>query len=196
MVIECKNCSRKFNLNENLLRPAGSRVRCSKCGNTFHAYPAHNESSLNPAFETDGIANDADQNENSYYGFEKRKHPRVPVSIHVLCDALDREGNPHDIHIGVIKDVSQTGLAIELLRGPISEQVSLSFMNVENQEAQIKAKVVHSRINSVKTWIGLSLMGPAMEIDHFVTQVMQTSIYPTAPEGRSRSKEPQKANMH
>lgn len=174
MVIECKNCSRKFHLNENLLRPAGSRVRCSKCGNIFHAYSAADDSGLNPAIETDGIAKDADQNGSAASGFEKRKHPRVPVSIHVLCDALDLEGNPRDIHIGVIKDVSQTGLAIELVRSPISEQVSLSFMNVENREVTIKANVVHSRINLAKTWIGLSLMGPPMEVDQFVTQIIQT----------------------
>ena len=174
MVIECKHCSRKFNLNEKLLRPAGSRVRCSKCGNIFQAYPAYNDSSLNPSLETDGIAKDFDQNKSISYGFEKRKHPRAPVSIHVLCDALDLEGNPRDIHIGVIKDVSQTGLAIEMVRSPIFEQVSLSFMNVENREVKIKANVVHSRINLVKkTWIGLSLIGTPMEVGYFVTQVIK-----------------------
>lgn len=174
MVIECISCSRRFNLNENLLKPTGSIVRCSKCGNIFPAYSAHNGSNLNPALDTDGIANDADQNESASSCFEKRKHPRVPVSIHVLCDALDREGNPHDIHIGVIKDVSQAGLAIELFRSPVSEQVSLSFMNVENRDVQIKAKMVYSRINSFKTRVGLSLAGSAVEIDHFVTHVIKT----------------------
>ena len=174
MVIECISCSRKFNLNENLLKLAGSRVRCSKCGTIFHAYPAHNGSSLNPTLETDGIAKDADQGESATSGFEKRKHARVPVSIPVLCDALDLDGNPHDLHIGAIKEVSQAGLAIELFSSPISGRVSLSFINVENKDVQIKAKVVHSRIKSFMTWIGLSLKGPPMEIDHFVTQVMKT----------------------
>ena len=174
MVIECINCSRKFNLNENLLKPAGSRVRCSKCGTIFHAYPAPNGSSLNPTLETDGIAEDADQGQSATPVFEKRKHARVPVSIPVLCDALDLEGNPSDIHVGAIKEVSQAGLAIELFTSPISEQVSLSFIDVENRDVQIKAKVVHSRIKSFMTWIGLSLTGPPMEIEHFVTQVMKT----------------------
>jgi len=174
MVIECISCSRRFNLNENLLKPTGSIVRCSKCGDVFPAYPAHNGSNLNPALDTDGIANDADQNESASSSFENRKHPRVPVSIHVLCDALDREGNPHDIHIGVIKDVSQTGLTIELFRSPVSEQVSLSFMNVENRDVQIKAKMVYSKIKSFKTRVGLSLVGSAVEIDHFVTHVIKT----------------------
>jgi predicted Zn finger-like uncharacterized protein len=74
MVIECISCSRKFNLNESLLKPAGSRVRCSKCGTIFHAYPAHNANSLNPTLETDAITEDADQGESATSGFEKRKH--------------------------------------------------------------------------------------------------------------------------
>jgi hypothetical protein len=103
-----------------------------------------------------------------------RKYPRVPVSIHALCDALDLEGNPHDKHMAVIKEVSRGGLAIELPISPISEQVSLSFMNAENRDVYIRAKVVHSRKNSHKTRIGLSLTGLPMEIDRFVAQVMQT----------------------
>lgn len=173
MVIECKYCSRKFNLNENLLKPAGSRLRCSKCGSIFHAYPVHKDSSLNPALETDGIAKNADKGESASF-LDKRKYHRVPVSVPVLCDALDPEGNPHDIYAGAIKEVSQTGLAIELFSSPASGQVSLSFINVENRDVQIKAKVVHSRINSFKTRIGLSLAGSAAEMDHFVSQVMKT----------------------
>jgi hypothetical protein len=62
-----------------------------------------------------------EQGDISTFGDEKRKQPRMPVSIPVLCDALDLEGNPHDIYIGAIKEVSQTGLAIELSSSPVSE---------------------------------------------------------------------------
>jgi predicted Zn finger-like uncharacterized protein len=72
MIIECISCSRRFNLNENLLKPTGFIVRCSKCGNIFPVYPAHNGSNLNPALDTDGINNDADQNESASSCFEKR----------------------------------------------------------------------------------------------------------------------------
>jgi predicted Zn finger-like uncharacterized protein len=174
MVIECKSCSRRFNLDENLLKPTGSRVRCSKCGTIFHTCPAPNGGSLNPALETNGMAEGADQDQSAAPFFEKRKHPRVPVSIPVLCDALDLEGNTCDIHVGAIKEVSQAGLAIELFTSPVSEQVSLSFIDVENSEVQIEARVVHSRIKSFMTWIGLSLVGPPMEIEHFVAQAMKT----------------------
>jgi pilus assembly protein FimV len=39
MIITCKACNASFNLNENLLKPEGSKVRCSKCKEVFMAYP-------------------------------------------------------------------------------------------------------------------------------------------------------------
>lgn len=39
MIINCKGCNASFNLDENLLKPEGSKVRCSKCKEIFMAYP-------------------------------------------------------------------------------------------------------------------------------------------------------------
>ena len=40
MFITCKQCSTTFRLDEKKLKPTGSKVRCSQCGNLFVAYPA------------------------------------------------------------------------------------------------------------------------------------------------------------
>ncbi len=39
MIVECEECESKFNLNENLLKAGGSKVRCTKCMHVFTAYP-------------------------------------------------------------------------------------------------------------------------------------------------------------
>ena len=39
MIITCKECNANFKLDENLLKPTGSKVRCSKCSEIFTAYP-------------------------------------------------------------------------------------------------------------------------------------------------------------
>jgi len=42
MIIQCEKCRTKFSLNESLIKEAGSKVRCSQCGNVFVAYPPEN----------------------------------------------------------------------------------------------------------------------------------------------------------
>jgi predicted Zn finger-like uncharacterized protein len=39
MIITCGNCETSFNLDEKLLKPTGSKVRCSRCKHMFTAYP-------------------------------------------------------------------------------------------------------------------------------------------------------------
>ena len=39
MIITCENCDTSFNLDENILKPTGSKVRCSQCRHIFTAFP-------------------------------------------------------------------------------------------------------------------------------------------------------------
>ena len=39
MIVTCEACSTRFNLNDELVKPSGSKVRCSKCLKVFIAYP-------------------------------------------------------------------------------------------------------------------------------------------------------------
>jgi len=48
MIITCMQCGVSFNLNEDLLKPTGSKVRCSKCKDIFTAYPPVTEPEPEP----------------------------------------------------------------------------------------------------------------------------------------------------
>ena len=52
MIITCENCNTSFNLDEKLLKPSGSKVRCSKCKHLFIAYPPAAEKAADIAKET------------------------------------------------------------------------------------------------------------------------------------------------
>ena len=45
MYITCQDCKTTFRLDENLLKPTGSKVRCSQCGNIFVAVPPSKDDS-------------------------------------------------------------------------------------------------------------------------------------------------------
>ena len=39
MIITCKECESSFNIDDGLIKEAGSKVKCSKCSNVFVVYP-------------------------------------------------------------------------------------------------------------------------------------------------------------
>ena len=43
MIIKCEKCSSSFNLKDSLVKPEGSKVRCSKCKHIFIVYPPEPE---------------------------------------------------------------------------------------------------------------------------------------------------------
>ncbi len=40
MIVTCEECGTRFNLNDNMVKPSGSKVRCSKCSRVFKVYPS------------------------------------------------------------------------------------------------------------------------------------------------------------
>ncbi len=40
MIIRCEQCTTTYHLDENLIEPAGSKVRCTRCGHIFRVDPA------------------------------------------------------------------------------------------------------------------------------------------------------------
>jgi len=51
MIITCEECRTSFNLDEKLLKPTGSKVRCSKCGDVFITFPPPPEAVAPPEAE-------------------------------------------------------------------------------------------------------------------------------------------------
>jgi hypothetical protein len=130
---------------------------------------------LNSSPDPEKIKTDHCQDERAARGSEKRTHPRRPVAIPVMCDILGIDGKAKDIHMGAIKEVSRAGLTIELYSDPIYGEVALSFLNDENRDVRIKAKVVHSNVqDALKSRAGLLVLGPKIEVNNFFSQVMKT----------------------
>ncbi len=66
MRVNCGNCNTNFNLDESLVKPSGSKVRCSKCKHIFIVYPPQREEET-PA---DVLADAGEQTETSFDEFE------------------------------------------------------------------------------------------------------------------------------
>jgi hypothetical protein len=77
--------------------------------------------------------------------------------------------------LALIKDISKSGIALELFALPVSEAVSVSLVCADKREIQIRGRVVHSARNSPgKMKLGLSLMGAQTEIRLFLAKAAET----------------------
>ncbi len=179
MIIECINCSRKFNLNENILEPGGSKVRCTKCGQIFRAFPIfldRDEQSL----PTDDEMNTKEVNNHKTDTLttEQRTNHRVKVSVPASCISTDADGNSLDLSIGTITEVSQHSLSIELFCSSSFDFAWISFIAFADKEIQIRGKVVHRKTNPLgKKKIELSLLGTPKEIADFISQLVRCHHY-------------------
>lgn len=191
MVIECKNCLRRFNLNENRLKPNGSKVRCTKCGNIFLAFPTSSNMAEKPtAVESKISLKELICDKTDVSKIENRTHHRIKVSVPASCISIDAEGKPSDFNIGRITDVSQEGLAIEVFCSSLSESTLISFITLDDKEIQIAGKVIHSERNSKgRTKIGLSLTGTSKEIADFVSNAVRYHHYATKPTAKIQEEE-------
>lgn len=179
MVIECKGCSRKFNLDENRLKPGGSKVRCTRCGAIFTAAPPVGES--RPLDSQTGCeiperpAAGAVEPEALRAGRSPR---RVALSVPVSCISLDHEDRPLNFYIGLITTVGPAGLGLEVFCSGVPERVLVSFINLDNRDVQIRGRVVASETNgSGKTRLELALAGTHQEVADFTAQLVKSYHY-------------------
>jgi hypothetical protein len=111
-------------------------------------------------------------------GIEKRKFPRIPVSVPVSCVSIDQERTPLNFNMGVVKDVSQSGLALEVYCELESDLVLLSFVDVGGKTLELRGKPVYSkRSDSGTIKLGVLLLGKPQENINFVKALVRFHHY-------------------
>jgi predicted Zn finger-like uncharacterized protein len=183
MIIECINCSIKFNLNEHILDPNGSKVRCTKCGQIFRAFPTYLDR-YKQSLPTENEMNTKEVNNHKTDTppTEQKINQSIKVSVPASCISTDANGNSLDFNIGRITDVSQENISIEIFCNSSFEFISISFITLDDKEIQIKGKVVRTKINALgKRKIELSLVGTPSEIADFVSQLVRYQHHTTSP---------------
>lgn len=111
-------------------------------------------------------------------GIEKRKYPRIPVSVPVSCVSIDQEGSPLNFNMGVVKDVSQSGLALEVYCELVSDLVLLSFVNVAGTTLELRGNAVYSKKSDSGTIkLGVLLLGNPQENIYFVRALVRFHHY-------------------
>jgi len=191
MIIECINCSRKFNLNEHILNPNGSKVRCTKCEQIFRAFPTYlDRYKQSLPTENEMTTIEVNNHKTDTASGEQRMGHRIKVSVPASCISTDADGNSLDFNIVRITDVSRENIAIEIFCNSSFEFTSISFITLDDKEIKIKGKVVRTKRNVLgKKKIELSLIGTFGEIANFVSQLVKYQHHTTSPVDKIQKEE-------
>lgn len=105
---------------------------------------------------------------------ERRKHHRVKLPVAVSCVSIDSKDTPLNFNMGVIRDVSQSGAALEIVSELASEFLLLAFVDTDRKTYEIKAQVMNSRmIESGKTIVGIKFLEASQRNIDFITKLVQ-----------------------
>jgi hypothetical protein len=108
----------------------------------------------------------------------RRKFARVRIHVPVTFNQLDSQDKIESEVIGVALDVSLGGLLVKSFDFVTSEYISISFIDISDQVAQIKCKMAYSRkTDTGMVHTGLTFQGPEKEILDFVAKMIRAYFY-------------------
>jgi len=109
MIVTCENCNTGFNLDENLIKESGSKVRCSKCHHIFTAYKPVPVEEPEPALEPEEAPTE------------------IPESAEASLPSLEAEEVPEEaLDFDLLEEVEE---------GPAEEEIVLEALGLEEEPA-------------------------------------------------------------
>lgn len=152
MLIPCKACQSTFQLDRSLVKPTGSRVRCSKCHEVFRIYPPE---------PTD-----------------RRNFPRVKIRNLISYFSFNEKGNFISQGIGIALDISKGGMLLETPSNIESGLLLLAATDRENNLIEIKGNLIYSIKADFGTYhSGIELIGKDGEVIKFITNLIREYNY-------------------
>jgi len=93
---------------------------------------------------------------------ERRKYPRVEIYSPISYICKDSKGDIKEQNIGIVRNVSQSGILIETVQEIQSEFVTLIFLGSDRNQIEASGKVVYCRRgNSGQFSIGIKFQETA-----------------------------------
>ena len=180
MIVQCKSCASKYNLDEGLLKSGGSKVRCSVCKNVFIAYPPEEVLIEEPATDMileEGLAETLSLDSRTDFEEEEGRPPQEAAESNFDL-AFEEAMEEADVHEGVPSD--------ELPTFEEEEGVTPATADTRREEAEEgledteppvpKVKTGRSRALPIILIILLLIFGGAAVIFFFAPNLIPDSI--------------------
>ena len=152
MIIPCESCHSAFRLDSRLIKPNGSRVRCSKCRKVFKVYP--------PEL------------------IERRKHPRVKTSNLISYHSFDETGKLISYGLGLALDISKGGILLETPCFVESGPIVLTAIDWEKNIVKVKGKLIYCVKQATEMYrCGIEFVGIDDRVADFIVNLIKNHIY-------------------
>jgi predicted Zn finger-like uncharacterized protein len=119
MIIPCKSCNSTFQLDSHIVKPTGTKVQCSKCGDIFKVYPPDE--------------------------VDRRKNQRVQTRNLISHLTFDKTGKLVSRGLSKALDVSKGGILLETPYPVESGVLSLMAADIDNNLVEIEGKLIFCR---------------------------------------------------
>jgi hypothetical protein len=109
---------------------------------------------------------------------ERRKHPRVKIYYPISYVFTDEKGCIVQQNMGVVLNISQSGILIETADSIFSKYISLTSVDLNGNVIEIKGKIAYCKKNgSTKYRVGISFEGTHAQNIRFVKGLIRSYYY-------------------
>ena len=148
MIIPCESCESTFLLDSSLVKPTGTKVRCSKCREVFRIYPSE--------------------------PIDRRKHPRVKTSNLISYYSFDETEKLISHGLGITLDISRGGILLETPCSVESGPIVLAAIDWENNLVEVKGKLIYSVKESTEMYhSGIEFVGINARVADFIVNLIK-----------------------
>jgi predicted Zn finger-like uncharacterized protein len=152
IIIPCNSCQSLFRVAINLIRPAGSQVRCSKCKTVFK---------VTLPYRTD-----------------QRKHKRVKTQNLISYFSYDKNNELISHGLGVALDISKGGILLETPYQIKSGALVLGATDRKRNLFEVRGKLAYSKKTSAGTYLsGIEFVGLDARVKEFITKLIKEYKY-------------------
>ncbi len=172
MIVTCENCNARFNLDENLIKESGSKVRCSKCHHIFTAYKPVAVEEPEPSLELEedlaGLAEEESEFEGLALEEETAPEEALPpeeepqAELEISLDEIGLEEEPVTEEITAVaeelpaeeptpdEEISRDDLTLEEETAPektlAEEEISLKELGIEEEATTEQTAAVEEEV--------------------------------------------------
>jgi predicted Zn finger-like uncharacterized protein len=148
MKILCESCQSLFRLEDSLVKPTGSIVRCSKCRLVFRVYPLE-------------VVN-------------RRKYPRVKTRNLISHVSVDENGKLISQGLSKAIDISIGGILLETPHPIESGLISLMAVDAENNFIEINGELIYCKKSAAGIYhSGIKFFGTNEKVVNFSVKLIK-----------------------